>query len=164
MDIHLKGEMTGIDVSERVKSDFQIPIVYLTANADSSTFQEAKGTDPYGYILKPFDEKELGIAIEIALHQHQQGAAVRSSERWYATAFQSLNDAAIATDTGGLVVFMNAASEALTGYRLTDMVNQPIEDVLIFIERLNSSIRSSFREGHQIHSPTHRVIRPLCNH
>ena len=136
MDIHLKGEMTGIDVSERVKSDFQIPIVYLTANADSSTFQEAKGTDPYGYILKPFDEKELGIAIEIALHQHQKGAAVRSSERWYATAFQSLNDAVIATDTEGLVVFMNAASEALTGYRLADVVNQPIEDVLVFHRKI----------------------------
>lgn len=132
MDIHLKGEMTGIDVSERVKTDFQIPIVYLTANADSSTFKEAKSTDPYGYILKPFDEKELGIAIEIALHQHQKTETTRSSESWYATAFQSLNEAVIATDTEGLVVFMNAASEALTGYRLADVVNQPVQDILVF--------------------------------
>ncbi|MGC1308141.1 MAG: response regulator [Phormidesmis sp.] len=132
MDIHLKGEMTGIEVSEQIKSDFQIPIVYLTANADSSTFQEAKGTDPYAYILKPFEEKELGIAIEIALHQHQKSQTVSSSERWYATAFQSLNEAVIATDPDGLVVFMNAAAELIADCRLADVIDRSIADVLMF--------------------------------
>ena len=80
MDIHLKGEMTGIDVSEQVRSELQIPIVFLTANADSSTFKEANQTDPYGYLLKPFEEKELGIAIEIALHKHEKEQIIRSSE------------------------------------------------------------------------------------
>ncbi|MGB3297056.1 MAG: response regulator [Phormidesmis sp.] len=130
MDIHLKGEMTGIEVSEKIKSHFQIPIVYLTANADSSTFQAAIGTDPYGYVLKPFKEKELGIAIEIALHQHQKGQVTRSSESWYATAFQSLDEAVIATDPNGLIVFMNAAAEFIMDCLLVDVIDQPILEVL----------------------------------
>ena len=130
MDIHLKGEMSGIEVSERVKSDFQIPVLYLTANADNSTFQKAKHTDPYGYILKPFGEKELGIAIEIALHKHQQEQVIRSSESWYATAFQSLDEAIIATAPDGLVVFMNAFAESITGRLLMDATDKPITDLL----------------------------------
>ena len=130
MDIHLKGEMSGIEVSERVKTDYQIPVLYLTANADNSTFQKAKHTDPYGYILKPFGEKELGIAIEIALHKHQQAQVIRSSESWYATAFQSLDEAIIATDPDGLVVFMNAFAESITGRLLTDALDKPITELL----------------------------------
>ena len=132
MDIHLKGEMTGIQVAEKIKTDFQIPIVYLTANADSSTFRGAKETDPYGYLLKPFDEKELGIAVEIALHQHKKGQVIKSSESWYATAFQSLNEGVIATDADGLIVFMNAVAETMTGYSLVDARDQPVADVLTF--------------------------------
>ncbi len=130
MDIHLKGEMTGIDVSEKVKSDFQIPIVYLTANADDSTFKEANQTDPYGYLLKPFEERELGIAIEIALHKHEKEQITRSSERWYATAFQSLSEAVMATDRHGDVIFMNALAESLTGWSLAEALDRPLTSVL----------------------------------
>lgn len=142
MDIHLKGEMTGIEVAKRVNADFQIPIVYLTANADISTFREAKGTDPYSYLLKPFDEKELGIAVEIALHQHQKGQAIKSSESWYATAFQSLNEAVIATDADGLVVYMNAVAETITDYSLATVTNQPIADVLTFKRKIQTLDRA----------------------
>ncbi|MEO1388432.1 MAG: response regulator [Cyanobacteria bacterium J06634_6] len=120
MDIHLKGKMTGIQVSQQVQSNFQIPVIYLTANADSATFNGAKETSPYGYLLKPFEEKELGMAIEIALYKHEQEQIVRSSESWYAIAFQSITDAVIATDVNGYIVFMNAAAESTTGWQLTD--------------------------------------------
>ena len=130
MDIHLKGEMTGIQVSKQVKSNFQIPVIYLTANADSATFRGAKETSPYGYLLKPFEEKELGMAIEIALHKHEQEQIVRSSESWYAIAFQSITDAVIATDINGYIVFMNAAAESTTGWQLTDVIDKPLTEVI----------------------------------
>ncbi len=132
MDIHLKGEMTGIDVSEQVRSELQIPIVFLTANADRNTFKEANQTDPYGYLLKPFEQRELGIAIEIALHKHEKEQVVRSSEHWYATAFQSLSEAVIATDRHGDVVFMNALAESMTKWSLTEALDRPVSDVLAF--------------------------------
>ena len=136
MDIHLKGTMSGIDVSEKVKEAFQIPIVYLTANADSHTFKEANQTDPYGYLLKPFDEKELEIAIEIALHKHAKEQTIRSSEHWYATAFQSLSEAVVATDRHGDVIFMNARAESITGWTLAETLDRPITDVLTFQRKI----------------------------
>ncbi|MGB3669681.1 MAG: response regulator [Phormidesmis sp.] len=139
MDIHLKGEMTGIDVSEQVRSELQIPIVFLTANADSSTFKEANQTDPYGYLLKPFEEKELGIAIEIALHKHEKEQIIRSSEHWYATAFQSLSEAVIATDRHGDVVFMNALAESMTQWPLAEALDRPVSDVLAFQKKDESA-------------------------
>ncbi|MEL6939393.1 MAG: response regulator [Cyanobacteria bacterium J06598_1] len=132
MDIQLKGEMTGIDIAETVRSDFQIPVIYLTANADSATFQQAKSTSPYSYLLKPFGEKELGIAIELALHKHQQEQIVSASEKWYATAFQSLSESVVATDAAGNIVFLNAFAETMTGLQLSKVIDQPLVEVLTF--------------------------------
>jgi two-component system, sensor histidine kinase len=71
MDIHLQGEMDGIQAGSRIGADLGIPIVYLTAYADDRTLARAKITEPYGYVLKPFDARELQIAIEIALYRHR---------------------------------------------------------------------------------------------
>ena len=136
MDIHLKGDMTGIEVSEQIKSTYQIPVIYLTANADSATFQSAKHTSPYGYLLKPFEEKELGMAIEIALHKYEQELIVRSSESWYASAFQSINEAVVATDLDGCIVFLNPYAESITGWRLTDVLDKPLEEILVFQRKI----------------------------
>ena len=69
MDIYLKGEMDGVEATTTIKEKFAIPVIYLTANTDEQTFQRAKVTEPYGYLLKPFEERELHTAIEIALYR-----------------------------------------------------------------------------------------------
>lgn len=71
MDIMLQGKMDGIEAAEHIRTLLGIPVVYLTANADETTLQRAKITGPFGYILKPFKEKELRATIEIALSRHQ---------------------------------------------------------------------------------------------
>ncbi len=71
MDIILKGAIDGIEAAGQIGSQFNIPIVYLTAYADEDTFKRAKITEPYSYIIKPFNDRELNIAIEIALYKHQ---------------------------------------------------------------------------------------------
>ena len=136
MDIHLKGDMSGIEVSEQITSNYRIPVVYLTANADSATFRKANQTNPYGYILKPFNEKELGIAIEIALNKHQQEQVIHSSERWYATAFQSINNGVVGTDLVGNIVFMNAAAESMTGWAMSDVIDRPLVETLAFHRKI----------------------------
>jgi len=73
MDIRLKGNMDGIEAAEEIIARFDIPVVYLTALADKNTLQRAELTKHYGYIGKPFDERELRAAIETALHQHEVG-------------------------------------------------------------------------------------------
>ncbi len=69
MDIRLKGEIDGIEAAERINDSRRTPIVYLTAHADDSTVERAKITDPFGYVLKPFQSIELRVAIELALHK-----------------------------------------------------------------------------------------------
>ncbi len=71
MDIMLEGEMSGIQAAEAIKQKYNIPVVYLTAFTDEKTLQKAKITEPVGYILKPFEERSLHSAIEIALYKHE---------------------------------------------------------------------------------------------
>jgi|GEM_PF-2729758 len=81
MDIQLKGKMTGIEAANQVTKKHDLPVVYLTANSDQTTFKKAKVTHPYGFILKPFNERELKINIEIALHKKQLEYALEKSYR-----------------------------------------------------------------------------------
>ena len=71
MDIMLKGNLTGIDAADQIKQ-LNIPVIFLTAYADEATLAKAKVTEPYGYILKPFKEKDLSISIEMAIHRHKK--------------------------------------------------------------------------------------------
>ncbi|WP_370575902.1 response regulator [Methanomethylovorans sp.] len=71
MDIMLKGEIDGIHAAGEIRKRFNIPVIYLTAYSDEETLQRAKLTEPYGYILKPFEEDDLRTTIEIALYRHQ---------------------------------------------------------------------------------------------
>jgi signal transduction histidine kinase len=71
MDIVLQGEMDGIDAAKQIYSRFDIPIIYLTAYADESVLERAKKTAPFGYIIKPFEDRELHSGIETALFKHK---------------------------------------------------------------------------------------------
>ena len=73
MDIALKGPMDGIQAAEAIRSTWRCPVIYVTAHADQATLDRAKVTEPFGYILKPINERELHIAIEIALYRAQAG-------------------------------------------------------------------------------------------
>jgi len=71
MDIVIQGDRDGVTVAQQLRDRFQIPVIYLTAYADEETLQRAKLTQPLGYILKPFNRRDLRVAIEIALSRHQ---------------------------------------------------------------------------------------------
>lgn len=72
MDIVIKGEKDGIDTATEINENYHIPIIYLTAYADDLTLERAEKTGSYGYILKPYSEKELHASIKMALSKHQQ--------------------------------------------------------------------------------------------
>ena len=81
MDIHLRGDMDGVETAQHVRQVLDIPVIYLTAYADPATLQRARVTEPYGYLLKPFHERELHIVIEMALYRHEMERRLRESER-----------------------------------------------------------------------------------
>lgn len=118
MDITLSGEMDGIEASRRIRSCSKIPVVYLTAHSDDTVFQRAKITEPFGYIVKPFDDRELNIAVEIALYKYKMEAALRESRKKYQTLFKNANDAIYLIDAVTLrIVDCNPEAEKISGYK-----------------------------------------------
>lgn len=114
MDVRLKGKMDGVEASGIIMQEFRTPVIFLTAYADDGTLGRAKLTEPYGFILKPFNERELHTAIQVALHRHFGEKALRNSERWFAGTLRSIGDAIIAVDNDMNVLFMNAVAMKLT--------------------------------------------------
>ncbi|MFQ6120522.1 MAG: PAS domain S-box protein, partial [Methanosarcinales archaeon] len=133
MDIWLKGDIDGVEAAEQIKVIFDIPVVYITAYADDNTLHRAKITEPYGYILKPFEEKELHTTIEIALYKHKMESKLKENEKWLATTLKSIGDAVIATDTKGYVTFLNPVAEALTGWKNEEGVGKLLKEVFNII-------------------------------
>ncbi len=135
MDIMLGGEIDGVTAAEQIRGGFDIPVVYLTAFADEDTLQRAKITEPYGYIVKPFKERELHITIDMALYKHEMEKKLKESEKWLSTTLRSIGDAVIATDRNGLVTFMNEVAEDLTGWKLEEVLNRKLTEIFNIINR-----------------------------
>ncbi|MFO7447118.1 MAG: PAS domain S-box protein [Ignavibacteriaceae bacterium] len=129
MDIRLKGEMDGIEAAARIRKKFDIPVIYLTAHTDSETLQRAKQTEPYGYIIKPFEERELNSAIEMALYKHKMEKRLKESEHWLSATLKSIGDALIATDSNGTVKLVNPIAEEITGWKQRDAFGLDIQNV-----------------------------------
>jgi len=128
MDIKLRGDMDGIEATEKISENLNTPVVYLTAYADKKTLQRAKVTEPFGYIIKPFEEKELHSTIEIALYKHDMEKELRESKEWFSTTLNSIGDAVIATDKMGSITFMNSVAEALTGWKQKEALGKELKD------------------------------------
>ena len=131
MDIVLQGELSGIETAQMVKDRFDIPVVYLTSHTDEATLDQAKVTGPYGYLVKPFESKELKTTIELALYKHHTEKELRESEAWFSTTFRSIGDGVIVTDNQGQITFLNPYSVMLTGYAMDEAMGKPLDEIFI---------------------------------
>ena len=129
MDINLGAGMDGIEAAARLRADQDLPVVFLTAFSDDATLQRAKLTEPYGYVLKPYEDKDLQTAIEIGLYRHRMGRRLRENEQWLAATLGSIGDGVIATDERGRVRFLNVLAERLTGWPQADALGRDVRDV-----------------------------------
>ncbi len=129
MDIVLKGDIDGIAAAETLWEEYGIPVIYLTAYADDTTFERAKLTKPFGYLLKPFEERELQTTIEMALYKSKMEMRLREREQWLSTILRSIGDGIIAADGRGRIEFMNPLAEKLTGWPQGEALEKPLGDV-----------------------------------
>ncbi len=125
MDIHLAGEMDGIDAATAIRVQFGISSVFLTAYATDDVVERAKRAEPLGYVIKPFDQLSLRTTIEIALHKDAIDARLRQSEARYRAVVETANDAVITADPNGLIVGWSPAAEAMFGYSEAEAVGRP---------------------------------------
>jgi PAS domain S-box-containing protein len=116
MDIHLAGKMNGIEAAIEILKHHDIPLIFLTAFADKELVSRAKLAGPYGYLLKPYDEQELRISIEIALYKHKLEKTLKESEERYRGFVQNFLGIAFRLKPDFTMVFLHGAVEAITGY------------------------------------------------
>ncbi len=134
MDIDLGRGMDGIEAAGMIRARFSIPVIYLTALSDEATLERAKLTEPFGYVLKPFEDKDLQSAIEIALYKHKMEERMRENERWLAATLGSIGDGVIATDEAGRVRFMNSLAEQLTGWTIAEAIDRDLREIFQIVQ------------------------------
>jgi two-component system, NtrC family, response regulator AtoC len=115
MDIRLDGDLDGIEVARLIGARYHFPVVYLTAYADEKTLQRATLTEPFGYLVKPYSERELRITVEMALHKAVMERQLRESEERFRTIFESAEDFVFLKDRSLAYTHVNPAMARFLG-------------------------------------------------
>lgn len=140
MDINLGNGIDGVEAAQRIREKVDIPVVFLTAFSDMATLQRAKLTQPHGYILKPYEDKDLQTAIEIGVYRHRMEREARENAQWLTATLGSIGDGVIATDGKGRVRFMNPLAERLTGWSQEEAAQRDIREVFQIIEEKSRGV------------------------
>jgi PAS domain S-box-containing protein len=122
MDIQLMGEMDGIAVAEKIRDRFHMPVVYLTAHADDRTLRRAKATDPFGYVVKPFRDRDLRAAIEMAFYKSKMEGQLRGSEARYRNILETVEEGYYELDISGKFIFLNDSLCRILGYPRNELL------------------------------------------
>lgn len=137
MDIRLKGDMDGITAAAEIYSRFNIPVIYLTAYTDENTLNRAKVTSPFGYIVKPFNERELHSTIEITLYKHRMEKQLKEKSQWLSTVLKSIGDGVITNDLNAEITFMNPIAESLTGWPQEEALGKASTEIFTIVDGTN---------------------------
>ena len=148
MDFRLAGTLTGIETAARLRTHLDVPIIFLSAYSDEELLRQAGEVLPFGYLVKPFEERELHATIQMALYKHSMERALRESharleekvrERTaelarsrenLAVTLDSIGEAVVATNAAGNVMFMNPAAEDLTEWAQHEALGAPVVQVV----------------------------------
>ena len=149
MDIRIKGDMDGTATAQVLRERFNIPVVYLTAHADTATLTRAKVAEPLGYITKPFQEAELHASIEIALHKHREDLKVREKGSLLASTLNAVAEGVISLDPTETIKLFNPAAETWTGWSSAEATGRPVDEIF----RLVDSVA-----GDKVHTALWRVL------
>lgn len=133
IDILLAGDIDGIETAARIRARLNVPILYITAHQDAELFERAKITDPSAYLLKPFNERELQLAIELALHRHR---IAQERERRHESRHEKLFSASpqpmwICDSQSGAFLDINEAAVNSYGYTREQFMDMSFGDIRV---------------------------------
>ncbi|MCH7823686.1 MAG: sigma 54-interacting transcriptional regulator [Acidobacteria bacterium] len=157
-DIHLEGDIDGIDAAARIRSELGLPVVFLTAFADEKTLERAKQIGPHGYIVKPFEARELRSAVEIAIHTHGIETELQASNENLLAILDAQPHGTVTIDADGSVTFVSTAAGRLLGVDADGVRNTPWGDALPFPEKSLQRIRSILESPQPTDENRHRVL------
>lgn len=164
MDIVLEdGDRDGIETAQEIRDRFGIPVIYLTAYATLSIVERAKATDPFGYLLKPYRQNDLWVAIETALKRYSLEQSLHEREEWLNRILNGMGDGVIVFDTAQRIRFMNPVAENLTGVTQTDALEQPLQNVFDIVQEetrspLLPSLLQTVAQGEVFYLPLNTLL------
>lgn len=126
MDIRIEGEIDGIDTAKQINDLYNIPIIYISSIDDTETIERAKQTNSYGFIVKPFEEKDIRTSIEMALYKHSMENRLRDSELRYRSLVNSLSDGIVLVNSDMKIETCNPAAERILGLKSNELLGQSI--------------------------------------
>lgn len=145
MDIRIKGDLDGIETAEIIKEQFEIPIVFLTGYLDEEKLERSKLVMPFGYLLKPVQDRDLKVALEMALHVHiidQERKSAEEqlleSEQRYKTIVEVMGDGLYQLDREGYIKFVNKTYADMMGYRIEEVIGKHWSEVIDLKENKNA--------------------------
>lgn len=130
MDITLRGEMNGIETAEIIRKKLTIPVIFLTAHSDEGTIQKAIQSEPFGYLIKPLDERALNTTIQMALYKYAMDKALIESERRYRTIAELVEDAILILNKNNSIAFVNAHAKKILHITELGSECQNISDII----------------------------------
>lgn len=134
MSIRLIGSQGGIRTGSLIHQLHDLPVVYMIDQGSQATIRRAVATGPFGYIFRPFDDKQIFATIETALIRHQLERRIQQSRQWLNTTLKSIGDGVIATDERGLIRFINPAAIKLTGWQQADTAERAFSEVFSLVD------------------------------
>jgi PAS domain S-box-containing protein len=163
MDIHIEGKIDGIETAMRIPVEFRIAVIYVTAYSEEATLERARSTAPYGFLVKPFSERELQATIQMALERRHSDAALRRSEERFRSIFGAVSEGiwSIAADTYE-TLYLNPAAERIYGR----MARAFFEDHKLFMQIIHPEDRPRVTQmlpeliGKGSMTMQYRVVRP----
>lgn len=120
MDVRMPGTMDGVEAARRISDELTIPVVYLSGYSDDVTVARAKQTHPFGYLVKPFDPRELKTAVEIAVYRHHAERMVEESRERYRRLFHHDIAGNFVTTPDGKILNCNQAFARILGCDTVD--------------------------------------------
>jgi PAS domain S-box-containing protein len=161
MDIHLEGELDGIEAARALHESLHIPVIFLTAYSEDSTLTRAEKTLPYGFLVKPVDERALHASIQMALARHAAESALRESEQRFRDVVDAAGEFVWETDARGRYVYVSKRAEEIMGYPQSELLGQSPTQLMPPEER--ERLSSWFCEQIRAHKPfrglEHMVVR-----
>ncbi len=153
MDVVLKGEMDGIETTEMIKNQFDVPVVYLTAYSDDETFERAKLTEPYGFIVKPAGIYELKCTIENAFYRSKMEKKLKKQ----ADLLNLTHDAIIVHDMSDKIIFWNKGAEERYGWHKEEVLGKVTHELLKteFPKSLEETCHQFLKKGYWEGELTH---------
>lgn len=161
--VFMRMQRKGLDDAARLHTEYGVPVIHLNPAVDGPDLVQPEVTRPYGYLLKPFAERELQSTIEVALDPHGMQRALAVRDRWFATTLRSIGDGVITTDRTEHVTYLNRVAEVLTGWSCAEAISRPLSEVFRIVHETTralvpSPVTRALREGAVVGLADHTAL------